>query len=340
MPLLTGKRELLARALGSRLLRPLLVPMGRALMPRGLLTLTYHRVCDFDTLDQSVVSASVDEFRWQLRFLRDHLRILSGDEVLQLVRGDLVLREPGLCITFDDGYADNLEAGRVLAEHGVPAIFFVTTGFIGTDTITHWDRLAYAVKRTDASALELPPIGGRNVLSVSIRPRDRAAQELRDLYFELDPSVQEAFVTAVETAAGAAARDERRARAPFMRWDDVRALRDLGHSIGAHTHSHTILTKLPLEAQRRELRTSRDVIARELGAPPRLLAYPNGRTWTFSADTKEAARAAGFEAAFSFYGGRNAPVGFDAYDLRRVAVSPAESRELFAARVTLPQLLA
>jgi peptidoglycan/xylan/chitin deacetylase (PgdA/CDA1 family) len=336
MPLLTGKRELLARALGNKLLRP----VGRAIAPPGLLTLTYHRVCDFDTLDQSVVSASVDEFRWQLTFLKNNVRVLSGDELLRLVSGDFTLREPALCITFDDGYSDNLAAGRMLADAGLPAIFFITTGFVGTETIPHWDRLAYAAKHTEAAELTIPAMGGGGFWRLITNPRDLATRELRNAYFSLEASQQERFVRAVEDAARVAARFERRDRPPFMKWDDVRALRALGHGVGAHTHTHTILSKMSVEEQQRELSTSVAVIEKELGERPRLLAYPNGRTWTFSGQTKDVARACGFLAAFSFYGGRTPPVGFDAYDLRRVWVSPTESRDLFSARITFPQLLA
>ena len=125
-----------------------------------------------------------------------------------------------------------------------------------------------------------------------------------------------------------------------MSWDEVRALRELGHEIGAHTHSHPILSKLSEEEQTHELALSRDTILRELGVSPRLLAYPNGKEWTFTARTKVLAEQAGYRAAFSFYGGRNPGKSVDAFDLRRVWVSPTESRELFRARISFPQLLA
>jgi peptidoglycan/xylan/chitin deacetylase (PgdA/CDA1 family) len=335
MALLPGKRELLARALGN----PLLRPFSRAVLPAGLLTLTYHRVCDYDTLDPDIVSASVDEFKWQIEFLRDNIRILSGDDVLDLLNGK-ALREPALCITFDDGYADNLRAGQLLRERGVPAIFFVTTGFIGTSTFTLWDRLAYACRSTKEPRLELAARGGKGPWRIEMQPRDLAGRELRTTCFSLPPTEQESFVEAVEIAAKVAAHTSARERPPFMSWDEVRALRDLGHMIGAHTHSHVILSRVPPETQRAEMQKSREVIEREIGTAPRLIAYPNGNADTFSAETKRIAKECGFEGAFSFYGGRNPAAGFDPYELLRVWVSPTESRSLFSARVSFPQLLA
>jgi len=45
-----------------------------------------------------------------------------------------------LVVTFDDGYKDNFQnAAPVLAEFGLPATFYVTTKFIGSDSIAPWD---------------------------------------------------------------------------------------------------------------------------------------------------------------------------------------------------------
>ena len=335
MRILKGKRELLARALG----RPFLKPLVRAIGEPGLMGLTYHRICDFDVLDQGVISASFEEFEWQCSFVKDAVRVLSGDEITRVARGELQLREPSAIITFDDGYLDNLEAGRMLARHGLPGIFFVTTGFIGTDTITHWDRIAYCTRRTEVQALHIAALGDQGPWTVDIIPSDKAARALRDIYHSIPATQHDAFVDAVERAAGVAAKDAHRDAPLFMGWEHVRELQSLGHTIGAHTHSHRILSRLSESEQRSELQSSRDDILRNTGVAPALVAYPNGKPWTFTPTTKSLARGCGFQAAFSFYGGHNAPDEIDAFDIKRGWVSPGESRDLFRARVMFPKLL-
>jgi peptidoglycan/xylan/chitin deacetylase (PgdA/CDA1 family) len=151
---------------------------------------------------------------------------------------------------------------------------------------------------------------------------------------------QEAFVQAVEQAAEAKAVDAPREHPVFMTWDEVKRLRALGHTVGAHTHSHPILASLSAEEQRQELAASRALLEQQLGGPVRLIAYPNGLNGSFTSETKRLARECGFEAAFSFHGGTNPPRGFDAFDLKRGHVLASESRALFCARVALPSILA
>src|SRR5258706_528879 len=146
-----GKRELVARALNALLPRPIRHLVGRP----GLFCLTYHRVCDQDGLDDGLISASLEDFDWQIGWLKDNVRVLSGDQILAFVRGELPLREPAIAVTFDDGYADNLAAGQVLERHHVPGILFVATSFVGTTNMPHWDRIAYAVKVTARSEIQL-----------------------------------------------------------------------------------------------------------------------------------------------------------------------------------------
>jgi peptidoglycan/xylan/chitin deacetylase (PgdA/CDA1 family) len=61
-----------------------------------------------------------------------------------------------------------------------------------------------------------------------------------------------------------------------MRWADIRALVAEGHSIGAHTASHPILSNLSEEDLRDEIINSADFLESELKVKIRHFAYPFG----------------------------------------------------------------
>jgi peptidoglycan/xylan/chitin deacetylase (PgdA/CDA1 family) len=97
----------------------------------------FHRVNDDMPLDGLTVSSA--KFEAFCRFFRKHFDVLP---VAEQVAGCRAGRDMGgtLSITFDDGYLDNFEvAAPILRSSGVPATFFVTTGFIGSDIPAPWD---------------------------------------------------------------------------------------------------------------------------------------------------------------------------------------------------------
>ena len=80
-----------------------------------------------------------------------------------LVEGGLPPR--ALCVTFDDGYADNLlVAAPILKRFGIPATVFVASGYL--DGRVMWnDRVIESVRRAEGDAMDLTDLGyGRHPL--------------------------------------------------------------------------------------------------------------------------------------------------------------------------------
>jgi len=89
-------------------------------------------------------------------------------------------------------------------------------------------------------------------------------------------------------------------RPGFMSWDQLRAVAAGGATIGSQTASHRHLPDVTQKRLADELARSNERFRAELGAPPDLLAYPYGE---FGRREKQAARAAGFVAAFGQHSG-------------------------------------
>lgn len=99
-------------------------------MPTGIPVLLYHRV-GFAT-DSFTVTRP--RFLAQLREIEACGRTpLTVSELADGLRGRRVLPPAPVCLTFDDGYADTRATIDAVAEHGLKATVYLTTGRIGTD---------------------------------------------------------------------------------------------------------------------------------------------------------------------------------------------------------------
>jgi peptidoglycan/xylan/chitin deacetylase (PgdA/CDA1 family) len=99
--------------------------------------LLFHRVTD--AIPEDVLTVSTERFRRICRMLQQGFRVVPLGEVFRIFRSGEPMPGRTVAVTFDDSYADDLTAARILAEHGLPATFFVPTAFIGTDRVFDWD---------------------------------------------------------------------------------------------------------------------------------------------------------------------------------------------------------
>ncbi|MEO1615925.1 MAG: polysaccharide deacetylase family protein [Planctomycetota bacterium] len=112
---------------GSLPTRPLLRHwLGRrGTAPLGVLF--YHRIADNHPNDWTM---SNDGFRQQMMWLKQHVDLVSLDELQQRLRSGKNDRV-AIAITFDDGYAENCDqAIPLLVDQEIPATYFVALDFI------------------------------------------------------------------------------------------------------------------------------------------------------------------------------------------------------------------
>ena len=103
-----------------------------------MIVVTFHRVNDW--MAEDGVTCHSDKFEKFCAYFQSHFKVVPlADQIVGARNGKAM--GGTLSITFDDGYRDNFEiAAPILRRFGLPATFFVTTGFLGTDYIPVWDR--------------------------------------------------------------------------------------------------------------------------------------------------------------------------------------------------------
>ncbi len=305
----------------------------------GLLVLNYHRLGPLvpTPFDEDVFGTQPDEFREHLLYLREHFDVVGLDDVHRMVDNPSTLNRPCVLITFDDGYHDNFDVALpILEELELPAVFFIPTGLIQSSRLPWWDHIAYSVKTTDCDTLTIDyPVP----LALDLRQERRldAIRRIQVAYKRADRIDASTFFEQLDRRLGVQVDPESLGRGLFMSWDQVRALRCCGMGIGAHTHTHPILSRLAEPDQWSELVESKRVLESELDEEVAALAYPVGGRKSFTGTTKRLAAEAGYRMAFCYGPGVNRPGCFDPYEIERV--SAAESFPLFRARTTSYSIL-
>ncbi|MGH7303982.1 MAG: polysaccharide deacetylase family protein [Candidatus Rokuibacteriota bacterium] len=272
--------------------------------------LGYHRVNDdHDPFFPSLPSAV---FESHMAYLARSYRVLTVESLVERMQQGTVPRN-AIAITFDDGYRDNLaHAAPILARYGLPATIFLTTGLIGTSVVSWFDRVAMAFKTTTADSIQ-SPWGGPLPLR---RTSDRLTALHAALTYFKGLAEHEFGRQLDELLDALAPSDQGRWKGLMLEWDDVHALTGLGFSVGAHTVSHPILSRVSEERARAEIRDSRRMIESACGFAPKAFAYPNGKAQDYSGVVQRLIGEAGFTCALTSRFGlntRHTPV----YELRR-----------------------
>jgi peptidoglycan/xylan/chitin deacetylase (PgdA/CDA1 family) len=205
------------------------------------------------------------------------------------------LPERAVAVTFDDGYASNLEvAAPILLEHAIPATLFVATDLIDSGGPLWWDELAsllleparlpstLTLSSGNGHQWRIPRITDERARSVTSTPPpwDAKAGTRLHAYYEVWLALR-AFDTRAREAALDEIADWSDAHRPSARallaWGQVREFAALpGFELGAHTLTHPVLPGCSAEGARAEIAGSAARLRAETGLEVEQFAYPFG----------------------------------------------------------------
>ena len=100
--------------------------------------LLFHRVTD--EIPSDGLTVTTGWFRGFCQIMQKRFNVVSLAEAMDLLESGNKPARRTVAITFDDCYRDNLFAARILAEHNLPACFFIPTAYPGTQHVFDWDK--------------------------------------------------------------------------------------------------------------------------------------------------------------------------------------------------------
>ncbi|MGH6636437.1 MAG: polysaccharide deacetylase family protein [Gammaproteobacteria bacterium] len=279
--------------------------------PHGRLTiLIFHRVLSQpDPMLEG--EADIAAFEWQMELMARNFNVLPLAQAIERLRTKS-LPARAAAITFDDGYADNVEnALPVLMRYGLNATFFIGTAYLNGGRMWN-DSIIEAVRRAPEPVLDLRSLDLGSYPSANIdQRRETATALIRDLKHRPQGErsrLAHGICDIVGTELPASL---------MMRDEQVLELCRAGMGIGGHTATHPILARLSAQEARSEIGSGRDYLATLTGQAVELFAYPNGLPGRdYTAEHVKTVRDLGFKAAFSTASGA-ASAGSDFFQLPR-----------------------
>jgi len=298
--------------------------------------LMYHRVGpEVDEGSAAFEGMQVDPvtFNEQMAYLRQHFNILALDDMRRHLRNRTPFPRNSCLVTFDDGWKDNYtHAYPVLKRYEIPAVVFLSVGHIGK-------RTKFWPQRTFAALDAIRKSGGRNidfqVLHRNLRgavkfedigtwPEEKFREEVREqirILKKLPLKRIEPIVDELSACAGTSPDEDGES---FLSWEDVVAMSRGGIDFGSHGLRHEILTNIPPEEVREDVRVSKALLEERIRKNVYAFSYPNGN---HDPVVRKHIGESGYEIAFGTSRGFAGPDD-DPYSLNRVNVHDDVTRDI------------
>ena len=254
-----------------------LLALAQRLRGPRIVILRYHSVRERpDDYAHSIgrgIVHSAAAFREQMEWLARTCEPVGLDDVASAVEGRRPMPRRGVLVTFDDGYADNLEtAAPILNRLGMKAAFYITVDCIEPHKMPWFCRLRHAFAATARETWQ-DPIGERRWRLTDAADRRQAFLSASASCARRSGPAQEERIDAIERGLGV----ERLAPSErlMMSWEQIRELHRQGHVVGSHTVTHPNLAQVSRDEAAHEIRESRRTLEERIGAVVNHFSYPS-----------------------------------------------------------------
>ena len=254
--------------------------------------LNYHRIFpDNDSYkpnDELIVS--VKKFKEQLIFLKKNYNIVSLDEILNFEKSNKLK----VCITFDDGYRDNLiHALPILNDLNVPATIYVITRFLEGEFNIWWYELEdYIWQNHKNIKFEF----NKKKYDFSInndKEKTKCFEKLNQIIKNLSVVERNNFLKELTQTE-----NRKQYKEKLLSKDDLIFLSSNPLiTIGAHSHNHLSLKNLEHDECINEIKMSKRVLESTISREIKHFSYPYGSKKDAGKREFKAVRDLGFKSA-------------------------------------------
>jgi peptidoglycan/xylan/chitin deacetylase (PgdA/CDA1 family) len=267
--------------------------------------LLYHRVTDLEQ-DPQQLSVTPANFFEHVTMIRKTYTPVLIEEFADLLIHGKELPKKTVILSFDDGYADNLnEALPILESNGSQALFYIATNLINSNKEFWWDELERILlaKQFAVEKIELKSAQRNVVLKTStFEQRRNSYESLHPILKYASLAERDELISQLRTQAGLSVSG--RATHRVMTKEEIQRLANSTSAvIGAHSHRHPALSILSSQEQQEEISISKNILQEITGKSIDHFSYPFGSKKDYNQETVRICGQIGFKmVAANYYG--------------------------------------
>jgi peptidoglycan/xylan/chitin deacetylase (PgdA/CDA1 family) len=259
--------------LAFRLLSSVPLSLWHALSKVSLIIPYYHIVADADAphVKHLYVFRNTRQFRADLDFFLANYSPVGLMDVIDHLKAGKALPPKPFLLTFDDGFREMYDVvAPILKEKGVPATFFLATGFVDNLGMAHHNQISvlieHLIRNPESSALSQV----EKLLNQNSIPGTGMFSRLLAIRYR-----EKKVVGDIAANCGCDLAGYLSAARPYLTSEQIRSLLAQGFTIGAHSVDHPLYSELSLADQLFQTEESLRFVAGRFQVAYRAFAFPH-----------------------------------------------------------------
>jgi len=247
---------------------------------KDIIILTYHGIVDeISNARLQRNFHTVKQFSKHIEILKKRkYQFLNASELTHYIENPIEIKNKKLvCITFDDGYQNNLKAIEILEKNKIAGTFFISTDCIGTETSIWTVNLSLLLLEGNLETIK----SNNATYSLSNEEeKSNAFNVIRNYLKTLDAEKRKLLFNEIQLQFPENELErlmQNHSYFKMLSWDEMRKVQNKNIQFHSHGHFHEIHHENQLtEILKSEIEISKEIIEQNLKNEVFLFAYPNG----------------------------------------------------------------
>lgn len=286
--------------------------------------LRYHAVVDLkdNFYTSPSIALSPTDFENHVKYFSSKYHLLSLDQTIDCLKQNKKFPSNSVAFTFDDGYADNLVAAKVLHKYGAKGTFYITTDPIERKSRFWVSELIALILKTNRRNLNISLNSSKQQFAFDdLTSRWRTIREIIKVIKSNNKKTRERIRAQLLDQLGESRLLEVIEDA-MLSWEQIDQMKKMGMTIGSHTITHINLPNADPPDAKTEVERSKEILEEKLGVQVRHFSYPNSGPYEYYNDQiKTYVKDAGYESSTTSRQGY-VNSGSDFFALERVRTTP------------------